>query len=106
MTTTRTRRPTQAAELDRAHADIQAAASELRLAAEAMNNLSKTLEPLVLHVPALVSMANAWKTGEAVSRTARIAGSAIKWAGGVAISLAALWALFHARWLALLGVQA
>lgn len=105
MTTPRTRRPAQAVELERAHNDIQAAASELRRAAEAMNNLSQTLQPLAAHVPTIVEMANAWKTGQAVGRTAKMVGGAIKWAGGIPLALALLWAGFHAKWLAALGVQ-
>lgn len=87
------------------HQDLREASAELRAAAEAMNNLSGTLQPLSEHVPALISMANTWKAGEAVGRTARIMGGFVKWAGGVAIGLAALWAVIHLKFLALLGNQ-
>lgn len=85
--------------------EFQQAMAELHVAAMAMNKLTSTLEPLAEHVPALISMAHAWKTGEAVSRTAKLAGAAVKWIGGVAIGLAAIWAVAHMKWLALLGAQ-
>lgn len=93
---------TEAASL---HHDLREASAELRAAAEAMNNLSGTLQPLTEHVPALISMANTWKAGEAVGRTARIMGGFVKWAGGVAIGVAAIWAVLHMKFLALLGNQ-
>jgi len=96
-------RPSQ--EANTLHDDLREASAELRSAAEAMKSLSGALQPLAEHVPALIMMANAWKAGEAVGRTARIMGGFVKWAGGVAIGLAALWAVVHLKFLALLGNQ-
>jgi len=103
--TRRLRAAAKEAEMSKLHEDFREVANDLRLAAKSMNDLTKTLQPLAEHVPVIVEMAHAWEAGKAVGQTARIAGSFIRWIGGIAFAIAAIWAVYHAKWLALLGNQ-
>jgi len=97
--------PTPRMETSTLHDDLREATAELRSAAEAMKSLSGALQPLAEHVPALIMMANAWKAGEAVGRTAGLMTRILRWAAGVGISIAVIWALVHHKFLAILGNQ-
>ena len=74
-----------------------------------MQRQTEIFEQLVEHVPVLIEMAQAWDAGKtagrAVGRTARWAGTMVRWASSLAVSIALLWAVFTHRWDALLGIH-
>jgi hypothetical protein len=83
--------------VEQLHSDI------LRLTA-AVNRLSTTIEPVAEHLPALIEVAHAWNTGKAVGRTARMIGAFLKWLGGVAVSLAAIYLILHSKFADVVGL--
>jgi len=89
----------------RTHDDAQAAHEDMRELISTLRELTMVLQPLAEHVPTLVDVAKAWNTGATIGRTARFAGGLVKWLGSVAIGVAALWAAFHLKYMALLGNQ-
>lgn len=64
---------------------------------DAVQHLSRTIEPVAEHLPALVEVAKIWQTGKAVGRTARVLGSFFKWLAGVAVSVVIVYLVVHHR---------
>lgn len=110
----RARARTPEAEIKALHADLRAAVMVCAEAASAMNHLASTLQPLADRAPDIIEMVSAWNTTKAgvgaLGRVGHFAtgfvkslGKFVRWVGGVAIGVAAIWAVTHAQWLALLG---
>lgn len=72
---------------------------------KAVDRLSQVIEPVAEHMPALVEVALIWNTGKAVGKTARVVAAIFKWLSGVAVSIAAVYLLFHARYGELVGLH-
>lgn len=74
---------------------------------QAMQRLADALEPLSEHVPVLIEIAKTWNaaatTGRTIGRGASMVAATSKGLAGIAIAVAAIWAIMHQKWDALLG---
>lgn len=79
--------------------------ADMKKLTAAVDRLSTTIEPVAEHMPALVEVAKIWNTSKAVGRTARVVAGFLKWLAGVAVSVAAIYLLFHNKFSDLLGLH-
>jgi len=78
---------------------------ELKALVDALNRQSDVLKPLVDKTPQILQLVEAYETSRSVGRGFVVMGNSVKWAGMVAIGIAAIWAILKGKFMALLGNQ-
>lgn len=83
--------------------DMKELTESVRGLAVAVEDQARALQPLADKAPEILRIVEAWEAGHSIGRGFVFMGNAVKWSGMVAIGVAALWAVFKGKFLALLG---